>query len=199
MKILLVGATGTLGRAVAAELGSRHTLISAGRSSGDVRMDISDVPSIAAALQSIGPLDAIVSAAGHVAFAPLLEMTQAQWQLGLSNKLMGQVQLALHGVAQLRDGGSITLTTGILSTDPIRFGASAAMVNGALESFVRSAALELPRGIRINAVSPGVLVESMEAYASYFRGFEPVAAARAAMGFARSVEGGDTGKTYRVV
>lgn len=199
MKILLVGASGTLGRAVAAEFGARHDIVTAGRSSGDVRMDLADASSIDSALATVGMVDAIVSAAGHVAFAPMLEMTDAQWQLGLHEKLMGQVRLALLGVPHLRDGGSITLVTGVLSTEPIRLGASAALVNGALEAFVRSAALELPRGLRINAVSPGVLVESMDAYAPFFRGFEPVPAARAAMGFARSVEGADTGKTYRIV
>jgi len=198
MKILLVGASGTLGRAVAAELGTRHDIVTAGRSSGTVRMDIADASSIDSALATIGMVDAIVSAPGHVAFAPMLEMTDAQWQLGLHEKLMGQVRLALLGVPHLRDGGSITLVTGVLSTEPIRLGASAALVNGALEAFVRSAALELPRGLRINAVSPGMLVESMDAYAPFFRGFEPVTAARAAMGFARSVEGADTGKTYRI-
>jgi NAD(P)-dependent dehydrogenase (short-subunit alcohol dehydrogenase family) len=199
MKILLVGASGTLGRAVAAEFGARHDIVTAGRSSGDVRMDLADASSIDSALATVGMVDAIVSAAGHVAFGPMLEMTDAQWQLGLHEKLMGQVRLALLGVPHLRDGGSITLVTGVLSTEPIRLGASAALVNGALEAFVRSAALELPRGLRINAVSPGVLVESMDAYAPFFRGFEPVPAARAAMGFARSVEGADTGKTYRIV
>ena len=198
MKILLVGASGTLGRAVAVELGARHHIVTAGRSSGGVRMDLADTSSIDSALATVGMLDAIVSAAGHVAFAPMLEMTDAQWQLGLHEKLMGQVRLALLGVPHLRDGGSITLVTGALSTEPIRLGASAALVNGALEAFVRNAALELPRGLRINAVSPGVLVESMDAYAPFFRGFEPVTAARAALGFARSVEGADTGKTYRI-
>ena len=198
MKILLVGAHGTLGRAVAAELGARHQVVSAGRSSGDVRLDLADADSIAAALASVGPLDAIACAAGHVAFAPLLELSDTQWQLGLHEKLMGQVRLALLGVAHLRDGGSITLTSGVLSTEPIRLGASAAMVNAGLEAFVRNAALELPRGLRINAVSPGVLLESMDAYGPFFRGFEPVPAARAARAFARSVDGADSGQTYRV-
>jgi NAD(P)-dependent dehydrogenase (short-subunit alcohol dehydrogenase family) len=199
MKILLVGAHGTLGRAVAAELGARHQLVTAGRSAGDVRLDLANAASVSAALRAAAPLEAIVSAAGNVVFGPLLELTEAQWELGLADKLMGQVRLALLGVPHLRDGGSITLTTGVLSREPIQFGASASMVNGALESFVRSAALELPRGLRINAVSPGVLQESMPAYAPYFRGFEPVPAARAALGFARSVEGRDTGMTYRIV
>ena len=198
MKILLIGAQGTLGRAVAHELGARHDVVAAGRSSGDVRIDLTDRASIAAGLAQIGPVDAVVSAAGNVAFGALLELTPEQWAVGLNDKLMGQVNLALLAAPLLNDGGSITLTTGILTDDPIRYGASASLVNGAVEAFVRAAALELPRGIRINAVSPNVLQESMAGYAPYFRGFEPVPAARAALGFSRSVEGAQTGQVYKV-
>jgi NAD(P)-dependent dehydrogenase (short-subunit alcohol dehydrogenase family) len=199
MKILLIGAQGTLGRAVREELGGRHELIAAGRNSGDLRIDLSDRDSIAAALAQAGPVDAVVSAAGNVAFGPLLDLTPEQWALGLNDKLMGQVNLALLASAHLNDGGSITLTTGILSDQPIRYGASATLVNGAIEGFVRAAAVELPRGVRINAVSPSVLQESMPGYAPYFRGFEAVPAARAALAFSRSVEGAQTGQVYRVV
>ncbi|MBW8851852.1 MAG: short chain dehydrogenase [Xanthomonadales bacterium] len=198
MKLLLVGAHGTLGRAVAAELGARHELVAAGRSAGDVRLDLTDPDGIAAALDRVGPLDGVIAAAGNVAFGPLLELTPEQWALGLQDKLMGQVRLALLAATRLNDGGSITLTTGVLAQDPIRYGASASLVNGAIEGFVRSAALELPRGLRINAVSPGVLAESMPGYAPYFRGFEPVPAARAALGYSRSVEGAQTGQVYRI-
>lgn len=198
MNILLIGAQGTLGRAVASELGARHTVIAAGRNSGDVRIDLTDRASIAAALAQVGKLDAVVSAAGNVAFGGLLELTPEQWAIGLDDKLMGQVNLALLAAPLLNDGGSITLTTGVLADDPIRYGASASLVNAGIEGFVRAAALELPRGIRINAVSPGVLQESMPGYAPYFRGFEAVPAARAALGFSRSVEGAQTGQVYRV-
>lgn len=198
MNILLIGAQGTLGRAVAEELGPRHTLITAGRSSGDLRIDLTDRDSIAAALARAGKLDAVISAAGNVAFGGLLELTPEQWEIGLRDKLMGQVNLALLAAPLLNDGGSITLTTGVLAHDPIRYGASASLVNAGIEGFVRAAALELPRGVRINAVSPGVLQESMPGYAPYFRGFEAVPAARAALGFSRSVEGAQTGQVYRI-
>lgn len=198
MNILLIGAQGTLGRAVAEELGPRHTLITAGRNSGDLRIDLTDRDSITAALARAGQLDAVISAAGNVAFGGLLELTPEQWEIGLRDKLMGQVNLALLAAPLLADGGSITLTTGVLAEDPIRYGASATLVNAGIEGFVRAAALELPRGVRINAVSPGVLQESMPGYAPYFRGFEAVPAARAALGFSRSVEGAQTGQVYRI-
>jgi len=197
-RVLLVGASGTLGRAVADELSARHDLLSAGRNSGELRLDLTDSDSIRAALAQAGPLDAVVCAAGNVHFAPLLQIGAAGWQVGLNDKLMGQVNLSLLAAEYLREGGSITLTGGVLADQPIRQGASASLVNGALEAFVRAAAIELPRGLRINLVSPTVLVEAMPAYAPYFRGFEPVPAARAALAYARSVEGAETGKVYRI-
>lgn len=196
MKILLVGALGTVGAAVAAELGGRHELVTAGRKGGDLRLDLADRHSIEAALAKLGTVDAIVSAAGQVGWAPLLELTPEQWAFSLANKLMGQVNLALIGQRHLRDGGSITLTSGVLNHDPVAYGAAASLANGGIEGFVRAAAVELPRGLRINAVSPGVLVESMGDLGPFFRGFQPVPGARVALGYARSVEGGETGKVY---
>jgi NAD(P)-dependent dehydrogenase (short-subunit alcohol dehydrogenase family) len=203
LRILLVGASGTLGRAVAAELGQRHEVIAAGRHSGSVNIDLTDVDSIRNGLQQAGELDAVISTAGKVTFAPLADFKaaphgQSLHTLGITDKLMGQVNLALAARDHLRDGGSITLTTGILSDQPIVAGSSASLVNGAVEAFVRAAAIELPRGLRINVVSPSVLVEAMPSYAPFFRGFEPVTAARAALAFSRSVEGAQTGQVYKV-
>jgi len=203
LKILLVGASGVLGRAVADELRQRHEVVTAGRSSGDIRLDLTDPASIERALDDCGPLDAVASATGRVNFLPLAEMRPARtsdssYFLGLDDKVMGQVNLALAAMTRLADGGSITLTTGILCEQPIAAGTSASMANGAVEAFVRAAAVELPRGLRINVVSPTVLTEAMDAYAPFFRGFEPVSAARAALAFSRSVEGLQTGQVYKV-
>ena len=203
LRILLVGASGTLGRAVAAELGQRHEVIAAGRSSGSIAIDLTDVESIRRGLKEAGELDAVISAAGTVAFAPLAHFKAAAFgeslhTLGITDKLLGQLNLALAARDHLRDGGSITLTTGILSEQPIVAGSSASMVNGAVEAFVRAAAIELPRGLRINVVSPNVLTEAMPSYGPFFRGFEPVPAARAALAFSRSVEGAQTGQVYKV-
>lgn len=198
MKILIVGAGGTLGQAVAAELGQRHEIIRAGRTSGDIAVDLRDPASVAAMYQKVGSLDAVVCTAGKVPFAPLGELTEAKYLEGLDDKLLGQVRLVQAGMATLQDRGSFTLITGILTEQPILAGACASMVNGAVEGYVRAAAIELPRGLRINAVSPTVLVESMEGYGPFFRGFEPVTAARAALAFSRSVEGLQTGQVYKV-
>jgi len=111
---------------------------------------------------------------------------------------MGQVNLALVARDLLRDRGSITLTSGVLSEHPIAAGSSASMVNGAVDAFVHAAAVEMPRGLRINVISPTVFAESMDSYGPFFRGFVPVPVARVALAFSRSVEGLETGKIYRV-
>jgi len=198
MKILLIGANGTIGSAIAKELAPRHEIISVGRSSGDFQVDISDSASIRKLFEQVGTFDALVCAAGNVNFVPLAAMTEKDFALGLQDKLMGQVNLLLIGREFANDGASFTFTTGITSHDPIHTGASASMVNAAIDGFVRAAAIELPRGLRVNSVSPNVLQESMGAYAAYFRGFKPVPAAEVALAYAKSVEGLQTGQTYHV-
>ena len=198
MKILLIGANGTVGSAVDKELAQRHEVIRIGRSSGDFQVDISDSASIRALFEKTGKFDALVCAAGNVTFAPLAEMSSQSFALGLQDKLMGQVNLLLIGREFANDGASFTFTSGILSQDPIRSGASAALVNGALDSFVRAAAIELPRGLRVNSVSPNVLVEAMGSYAPYFRGYKPVPAADVALAYAKRVEGLQSGSTFHV-
>ena len=199
MKILLVGASGTLGQAVARHLGQQHQILAAGRHSGELRVDLTDDSSVRALFAQTGPVDAVISTAGKLHFGPLQQMTPEQFNLGLQDKLLGQVRLALAAQHHLNAGGSITLTSGIVSARPIRDGVNATAVNQALEGFVRAAALELlPRGLRINVVSPNVLVESMDAYGAYFPGFEAVTAQRAALAFQRAVEGIQSGETITV-
>ena len=198
MKIIVVGASGTLGSAVVRELGARHDIIRAGRQGADVQVDITDRASIERMYAQIGAFDAVACAAGEVHFGALKEMTPEQMGVGLAGKLMGQVNLVLAGQHRIRDGGSFTLISGVLSHDPIVHGSSASMVNGAIDTFVSAAAIELPRGIRINSVSPNVFVESMDKYAPFFRGFKAVPVADAALAYAKSIEGAQTGRTYRV-
>jgi NAD(P)-dependent dehydrogenase (short-subunit alcohol dehydrogenase family) len=195
MKILVIGANGAVGSAVANELATRHEVISAGSRSGDY---IADIAQVRALFAQVGKLDAVVVAAGNVHFGPLAELGPEQFQVGIASKLMGQVNVAQVAVDYLNDGGSITLVSGIVSEHPIRYGTSASMVNGAVEAFVRAAAQELPRGVRINVVSPNVLVESWDKFGPYFCGFEAVPAKRVALGFTRSVEGLQTGQVIRV-
>lgn len=148
--------------------------------------------------QKINKLDAVISTSGKVHFAPLSEMNSELYWIGLNHKLLGQVNLVTIGLNYLSEAGSFTLTSGILNRDPIRLASSAAMVNAAIDGYVKTAAIELPRGLRINAVSPNVVSESMDKYAALFRGFIPVPAAQVALAYAKSVEGAQTGQVYYV-
>jgi NAD(P)-dependent dehydrogenase (short-subunit alcohol dehydrogenase family) len=198
MKIAVIGATGTLGRAVFTEFQPRHEMVEIGATRGAQRVDLMNIDSIHQLFRSIGQVDAIIATAGHVHFGELSQMTPEQFRLGLDDKLMGQVNLVLSAQPYLNDGGSFTLTSGIVGEEPIRYGASAAAVNGAIEGFVRGAAIEMPRGLRINVVSPTMLEESRESFAPYFRGFVAAPGARVALAYSRSVEGLETGRVYKV-
>jgi len=198
MRILLVGADGAIGSAVEAELGKKHEIIRAGRSRGDVRIDISSEASISRVFEETLRLDAVIAAAGELHFGPLMDMTSAQLAFSINSKLLGQVNLARFAAKYLADGGSVTLVSGIIGEQPVAGGAIAALVNRAIEGFVLGASVNMPRGIRIISVSPGVVTETKDKYAPLFDGFEPVPARRVAVAYARSVEGAQTGQVYRV-
>nr|WP_287856362.1 short chain dehydrogenase [Klebsiella sp.] len=198
MKIIIIGASGTVGRAVAQELSQRHEVIRVGRTQGDYQVDITSQESVQSLFENIGRIDAIVSATGNLFFGPLETMTDNDFNQGLQDKLLGQVRLALTGQHYLNDGGSITLISGIVAHEPIAQGVNATTVNAGLEGFVRAAACELPRGMRINLISPTVLTESAAAYDGFFPGFESVPAASVAQAYRRSVEGIQNGRIYKV-
>lgn len=198
MRILIVGAKGALGQAAVAALKDRHEIITAGRSSGDVTVDLLDRQSIADMYKKAGKLDAVVTCTGHAHFGPLSTMTEDQFMLGLKDKLMGQVNVVLIGQSLLNDRGSFTLTGGVLDRDPIRKGANASAVNGALNAFVMGAAIELERQIRINIVSPTVLEVSARKYEGFFPGHVPVSSDRVGIAYVKSVEGAITGQVIKL-
>jgi NAD(P)-dependent dehydrogenase (short-subunit alcohol dehydrogenase family) len=197
MKILVVGATGTIGTAVVQALEARHEVLRASHARSALTVDLADPELIRRLYGKVGRVDAVVSAAGQAAFRPLLALSDADFAVGLTNKLMGQVNLVRFGVEVLADGGSFTLTTGILSRQPMPGGAAISMVNAGLEGFVRAAALELPRGLRINAVAPGWVRETLVAMK-----MDPspgVPTAQVAQTYPRAVEGSMTGQILDAV
>ncbi len=198
MRILVVGGEGTVGRAAISDLKKRHEIITAGRSSGDIKVDVMDEVSVAAMFKAAGAIDAVITTTGHTHFGPVSTMTPTLYRKGIDDKLMGQVNVALIAQHHVKDGGSITMTSGVTNRDFIRQGANTASVNGALDDFARSAALELPRGLRINVVSPGLLEESAEKYDGYFPGHIPVSAMRVGMAYTKSVESALTGQVFAV-
>ena len=164
MRILLIGATGTIGQAVARALAG-HDIVAAGRR-GPLHVDITDPASLRALYARVGregPVDAVVSAAGGGAWKPLAELTDDDFTASLRYKLMGQVNVVRYGFDVVRDGGSITVTSGVLAQRPQANSAAVSLLNAGLEGFVRAAALEAPRGIRVNVVSPGWVSETLAA------------------------------------
>jgi NAD(P)-dependent dehydrogenase (short-subunit alcohol dehydrogenase family) len=163
MKVIVVGATGTIGKSVAKLLMTEHNVVKVASRSGDFRADITRKDSLEQLFKQIGPFDALVCAAGIARFALLNELSDDDFQLGLTSKLMGQVNLVRVGINYISDKGSITLTSGVLSQQPMPGSSSISMINAGIEGFVRAAALEMPRGVRINAVSPPWVKETLEA------------------------------------
>ena len=192
MKIVIIGATGTIGKAVAAALRGKHEVIAVSRSAADYRADITDKSSLEKAFAAIGKVDAIVSAAGGAVFKPLAALTDADFEKCLHDKLMGQVNVVRVGSQYVRSGGSITITSGVLAGEPMPGAAAISMVNAGLEGFGRAAALELGNEkIRVNVVSPPWVTETLIAYKMDPANGLP--AAEVAKAYVRSVEGEATG------
>jgi NAD(P)-dependent dehydrogenase (short-subunit alcohol dehydrogenase family) len=164
MKIIVVGATGTIGKAVVEALSPHHTIVSVSHRAGLHKVDLANPGSIKEMYRAIGKVDAVISAAGDARFAPLAKLTDADFQLSLENKLMGQVNLVRFGVEFVNERGSFTLTSGVLSRSPMQGSAAISLVNAGLEGFARAAALELPHGIRINVVCPGWVTTTLKAF-----------------------------------
>ena len=198
MKLLVIGGNGTIGKKVAAHFSKTHEIIIAGRTSGDVTVDIADSRSIKAMFESIGAVDAILCIAGEAKWAPFDSLTEDDYDIGLRSKLMGQVNLVRIGQGYLNTGGSFTLTTGILADYPVVMTTSAAMVNGGIHSFVKAAALELKNELRINAVSSGLVEDAVEKYEAYFPGHNPIPMKKVINGYVKSVEGKGTGEIIRM-
>jgi NAD(P)-dependent dehydrogenase (short-subunit alcohol dehydrogenase family) len=197
VRILVVGATGTIGAAVVHLLDAEHEVVSASHSRSTLTVDLADPDSIRRLYANVGPVGAVVSAAGESAFRPLLDLSDADFALCLTSKLMGQVNLVRFGVDLLADGGSFTLTTGILSRHPMPGSAAISAANAGLEGFVRAAALELPRGLRVNAVAPGWVRETLVSMK-----MDPnlgIPAAQVAETYLRAVEESMTGQILETV
>src|SRR5579863_1282796 len=193
MKIVVIGATGTIGSAVLNALKGKHEVIRVSRSGGDRRADITDKASLERLFASIGKVDAIVSAAGGAVFKPLAALSDDDFEKCLHDKLMGQVNVVRVGARHVLPGGSITITSGILAQEPIPGAAAISLVNAGLEGFARAAALELGSGkVRVNVVSPPWVTETLIAFK-----MDPspgLPAAEVAKAYVQSISGNATGQ-----
>ena len=198
VKILLVGATGRLGTAVGEALTGRgHDVVTVGRSAGDVRADVADPEQTARVFTQVGDLDAVACAAGDVPYERVVDMTSEDYLRAYRGKVAAQVELVRQGTRRVAERGSFTLISGVLAQEPIVTGSAAAMANGAVEAFVRAAAIEIAPQ-RVNAVSPTVFAESMAEYGDSFPGIAPVGVDLVAAAYVRSIEGALTGQVFRV-
>jgi NAD(P)-dependent dehydrogenase (short-subunit alcohol dehydrogenase family) len=197
MKIIIVGGTGTIGKHVAVALEKEHEIIKAGSKSGDIQLDITSTASIKSFFDQVKSFDALVSVTGTGHFGALKEMTDTDFRIGINNKLMGQINLVLIGQHYINPKGSFTLTSGIVSEDPVALASNLSAVNGAVEAFVHAASIELENDCRINVVSPGV-VEDSPGFFPYFQGHIPVTMHKVAQAYVKSILGAHSGEIFRV-
>jgi len=197
MKILLIGGTGTIGKKVKETLVHENEIIVAGRKSGDVICDLAESASIHKMFETIGMVDAIVSIAGEAKWDRFEKLTEADFYAGIKNKQMGQVNLVRIGKDYVNQGGSITLTSGITADEPEFMTSVAAMINGAIHSFVKAVSLELDT-IRVNVVCPDMVEDSFEKLQNYFPGQTPVSMQKVVNGYIKCIEGKVRGEIVRV-
>ena len=199
MKILIIGGNGTIGKKVSERLSVKHEVLTAGRNSGDVTVDFSEASSIKSMFESVGKLDAIVAIAGDAKWDKFDKLSEDDFYIGIKSKMMGQVNVVRIGKEYLNSNGSITLSTGILADDPVDMTTSAAMVNGAINSFTKAVAVELEDGKRINVVCSDLVEDSFEKYKDYFPGNTPVPMHKIVDGYVKSIEGKITGRILRIM
>jgi NAD(P)-dependent dehydrogenase (short-subunit alcohol dehydrogenase family) len=192
LKVLVIGATGVIGKEVVKALEDRHEVIASSRSSG-VRIDIEDPVSIMRGLDNLAPLDAVIVIAGTGPFGPLDELGQDSFEIAVISKLMGQINVVRQARDTVVKGGCIILTSGMLATQPWPGGSALAMANGGLEGFTRVAALDREGHHRINAVSPPMVRETAEIMGL---GEQGTPAAVVAQEYVKALEGDKTGLVY---
>ena len=197
MKIVIVGASGTMGQYLSDVLeGENHEIIRASRSSNDLQVDTTSTKSIEEMFEKIGAFDALISTAGTTFVGPWKNLNDQTFRTGIEGKMMGQINLVLIGQHYINPKGSFTLITGELTHEPQINFANASAANGAVEGFVRAAAIELQNGIRINAVSPTV-IENSPQYFPYFPGEIPTTMKQLEFGFKKSLFGAVTGQIIK--
>jgi NAD(P)-dependent dehydrogenase (short-subunit alcohol dehydrogenase family) len=188
MKVIVIGGTGVIGSAVADALSGTHEVIRVARKGGDLHADIASKDLLERLFAEAAPFDAVVSCAGSGAFKPLDQLTDEDFAYSLFDKLMGQVNVLRTAAKHISNGGSITLTSGVLASEPMPGSGAISLVNAGPEGFGRAAALELRGRVRVNVVSPPWVSETLSAMGMDHSGGMP--AAEVAKAYVKSVEDG---------
>lgn len=196
MKIIIVGATGTMGKHLSSAFEQEHEVVRAASEGRDIHVDITSTESIEKMFKQVGAFDALICTAGPTFVGPWKKLNDTEFRKGIEGKLMGQINLVLIGQHYINPKGSFSLITGALTHEPQLNFANASAANGAVEGFVRAAAIELENGIRINAVSPTV-IENSPQYFDFFPGDIPVTMKQLEYGFRKSVFGANTGQVIK--
>ena len=196
MRIIIVGASGTMGNYLASAFEKEHEIVRVASKKGDFQVDITSPDAIENLYSQVGSFDALISTAGPTYVGPWKSMADKEFRIGVEGKMMGQINLVLIGQHYINPKGSFTLITGGLTNEPQLNFANASAVNGAVESFVKAAAIELDKGIRINAVSPTVIEDSPQ-YFPFFPGEIPVTMKQLEYGFRKSVFGANSGQIIK--
>ncbi len=196
MKIIIVGATGTMGKHLTEAFRKEHEVVTAATEGADIDVDITSTESIDNMYKKVGAFDALISTAGPTYGGPWKKLTDTEFRKGVEGKMMGQINLVLIGQHYINSKGSFALITGALTHDPQLNFANASAANGAVDAFVRAAAIELDNDIRINAVSPTV-IENSPQYFPYFPGDIPVTMQQLEFGFRKAIFGAGTGQIIK--
>lgn len=198
MRIIIIGGNGTIGKRVSEHFSKKHEVLIAGRTEGDLTVDIADSDLIKRMFEQAKEIDAVICIAGEAKWDKFDNLSEEDFYIGIRSKLMGQVNLVRIGKDFINENGSITLTTGILADDPVEMTTSAAMVNGGIHSFVKAVALELQNGIRVNVVASGLVEDAVEKYQDFFPGHNAIPMRKVVNGYVRSVEGRGNGEIIRI-
>ncbi|MFD8492947.1 short chain dehydrogenase [Amycolatopsis sp. NPDC059657] len=198
MRIVVVGGAGTIGRRLVPALRSRgHDIVVARRTSGEVRVDLASPATIEAMYREVGAVDGVVSVGAHGALDEFATLTSEALAENMRAKFFGQAELVLTGQRHCADGASFTLTSGIFADQAWPGVTGGGVISGALHSFTLSAAIELPKGMRVNVVSPTLVGDSAGAFAEQFPGMRPVRIDDLVGHYLSCVEGDGTGRVIR--
>ena len=192
MKIIIVGASGKIGREIDKALSDRHDIVRVGASSGDVRCDYTDAASVRDMFATVGPYDALVAVAGRDSVFKKFELlTDDDYRTGFERKFLGQIRLVSLGLDSISDGGAYTLSSGFLSHYSNPASIATGPFNAAVDTYVQNTSAMMPRGIRINSVSPAPIVESGR------EGRGLITAQQCAEFYVDAIEGTMTGQVLR--